>query len=125
MIAISRCLASLAFIGLAACQGEDLDANAVARGKDLSTTCTACHQLTTSVHQIGPGLKNIIGSTAGTQAGFDYSAGMKASDIVWTPETLIAFLQDPFAMFPNTKMAVGEFSAEEATDLVTYLRSLN
>ena len=125
MIPIRPCLASLAFIGLAACQEEHLDSAAVDRGKTLSTSCTACHQLTTSVHQIGPGLKDIIGSTAGMQAGFDYSPGLKASGIVWTPETLIAFLQDPLAMVPDTKMAIGELNPAEATDLVTYLRSLD
>ena len=125
MIPLRFYLASLALIGLTACQEEDLDSGAVARGKTLSTSCTACHQLTTSVHQIGPSLKDIIGSTAGMQAGYNYSPGMKASGIVWTPEILTAFLQDPLAMVPDTKMAIGELSMAEASDLVTYLRSLD
>lgn len=118
-------LAGLAFLALAACKDEPLDAASVARGKTLSQTCTACHQLTSSAHQVGPGLKGIIGKTAGTQSGFDYSDSMKASTLVWTPENLAAFLQDPFGMFPDTKMAISELSAEEASDTVTYLRSLN
>ena len=115
----------VALVALAGCREEDLDPAAVARGKELSQTCTACHQLASSAHQVGPSLEGIIGQTAGTQDGFDYSAGMKASGIVWTPESLVAFLQDPFAMVTDTKMAVGELSKDEATDVVTYLRSLD
>ena len=35
------------------------------------------------------------------------------------------FLRNPFAMVPDTKMAIGEMSQEEAGDVVTYLRSLD
>lgn len=119
------CVPGLLLLSLAACQDEPLDAAAVARGRVLSETCSACHQLDGPAHMVGPGLKGIIGRTAGTVGGYDYSEGMRNSGIVWTTDTLIAFLQDPFAMVPDTKMAVGELTAQEAADLVVYLRSLD
>ena len=109
----------------AGCKEEDLDPAAVARGQELAETCTACHQVDGTGNMVGPGLKGVIGRTAGTRAGYEYSAGLKASGIVWTAEKLAQFLQDPFAMVPDTKMALGEMSAAEAADVVTYLRSLD
>lgn len=110
---------------LSACREDPLDAEAVARGLALSKTCSACHQLDGSASMVGPGLKGIIGRTAGTSKGYEYSEGMRASGIVWTPEVLGRFLQDPLAMVPDTKMAVGELTAEEASDLVVYLQSID
>lgn len=119
-------LALLLSFALAACKEEEaLDPAAVARGQELAVACAACHQLNGPANGVGPSLQGVVGRKAGSVAGYAYSAGMQNSGIVWTAEKLEQFLQDPFAMVPDTRMALGEMSAEEARDVVTYLRSLD
>lgn len=113
---------------LSACQKEakeELDKGSVARGEKLSTACVTCHHFSGTENLVGPPLQGVFGRTSGTVPGFAYSDGMKAAAIVWTPDKVIAFIQDPAGMVPDTKMALGEFSKQQATDVVTYLRSLN
>jgi cytochrome c len=47
-----------------------------------------------------------MGRKAGTQPGFDYSAALAASNIVWSPQTLERWIADPNALVPGNKMIV-------------------
>ncbi|MGH8238855.1 MAG: c-type cytochrome, partial [Steroidobacteraceae bacterium] len=66
--------------------------------------CGACHSL--DEHGAGPKHRGLIGLQAGTQAGFDYSAALVASNIVWSPQTLERWIADPSALVPGNKMIV-------------------
>ena len=54
--------------------------------------------------------------------GFKYSDAMKQSGIVWSPETLAAYLADPKGNVPGTKMAFAGLKKEkQITDVIAYL----
>ncbi|WP_372054995.1 c-type cytochrome [Tistrella mobilis] len=112
---------------LAACEDDApaLDQASVDRGKRLSENCSACHSLTSSrADMVGPSLSGVIGRKAGAVSGYDYSDAIKSSGLVWTPEEITRFIQDPVGVVPGTKMALGPLSPEEAQDVVNYLRSI-
>lgn len=104
---IALCSVSLA---LASCGGGGGGGGKSAVA-DATAPCAACHILDQSTgRRAGPGLYGIVGKTAGTQPGFAYSAAMKDSGIVWTPETLDAFLASPQGVVPGTRMGAASIS---------------
>jgi cytochrome c len=75
------------------------------RGEQLyHERCGACHSL--DEHGAGPKHRGLMGRKAGTQPGFDYSAALAASNIVWSPQTLERWIADPNALVPGNKMIV-------------------
>jgi cytochrome c len=66
--------------------------------------CGACHSL--DEHGAGPKHRGLLGRRAGTQSGFDYSAALVASNVVWSPQTLERWIADPNALIPGNKMIV-------------------
>ena len=52
----------------------------------------------------GPSLVGIIGKKAGSEQGYAYSAAMKNSGIIWTAETLDAFMAAPNKVVPGNRM---------------------
>jgi len=89
-------------------------------------TCGACHEFdTTGGHSKGPNLWSLMGKTLGTIERFGtYSPAMKAaaaSRIVWSPETLDRWLQNPQAMVPGNQMEFYVESAAERADIVAII----
>ena len=76
-----------------------------AKGKTAFITCQTCHAVEAGVNKIGPSLHGIVGRTAGSIAGYTYSAANKNSGITWTPEKLFQYLENPQRVVPGTKMA--------------------
>jgi cytochrome c len=75
------------------------------RGKDVFQMCSACHSLTAKEPQReGPSLTGLIGRKAGGQAGFAYSASMRAAGWQWTPVLLDSFLATPRKAVRGTTM---------------------
>jgi cytochrome c len=96
----------------------------VARGEQLYARCAACHAL--EYDRVGPRHCGLLGRRAGSVPGFDYSAAMKKSGIVWTARTLDRFLADPLRTMPGTTMTyAGVADAGERADLIAYLGSTN
>ena len=80
-------------------------ADDVARGQRLyQERCGACHAL--DENGAGPKHRGLKGRKAGTQPGFDYSAALRASNIVWSSQTLGRWLDDPNALVPGNNMIV-------------------
>jgi cytochrome c len=91
-----------------------------AKGEQVYHRCQGCHSI--DRNRIGPMHKGLFGRPAGSVPGFDYSAAMKNSGIVWTAATLDLFLQGPRQMVPGTKMTfVGVPKAKDRADLIAYL----
>ena len=92
------------------------------RGEQLYARCAACHAL--EYDRVGPRHCGLLGRRAGSVPGFDYSAAMKKSGIVWTARTLDRFLAAPVRTVPGTTMTyAGVADAGERADLIAYLGS--
>ena len=60
----------------------------------------------------GPSLSGLLGRKAGSLAGYSYSDAMRASDVIWSGDTLQAFLLRPSLFIPRNKMAFNGLKRE-------------
>lgn len=92
-------------------------------GKAVFNRCAACHSIKAGENRVGPTLNGVIGRTAGTVAGYTYSAANKTSGIVWSEQKIFDYLLKPAATVPGTKMAFpGLPAAQDRADVVAYLK---
>lgn len=103
----------------------EVDAEINAAGRRLfQQRCSACHVATAEQNRAGPHLVGMFGRTAGTVAGFDYSDAMTNSGVVWTDESLAAYLTAPRTYIPGNRMAfAGLARPEDIENLLDYLRA--
>jgi cytochrome c len=103
---------------------EDGDA---ARGQRVFQYCYACHSVDPNekAQLQGPTLYHIIGRPAASLTGFDYSDAMKtraATGLTWDAATLDAYVADPPAIVPGTRMSAPPLrDAQDRADLIAYL----
>jgi cytochrome c len=96
------------------------------KGRQVFVKCERCHSLDPNGSQVdGPHLHGIFGRKAGTVESFTgYSEAMKASGVVWTEETLDAYIKNPKVFIEGTNMRCRTLSKEEdRPDLIAYLRA--
>ena len=91
-----------------------------AHGAKVYEDCMICHSL--DRNEIGPMHRNVFGSKAGSVLGYDYSAALKASNLVWNEITLDKWLTDPQAFVPGTKMTFSVDDAQDRADVITFLK---
>jgi cytochrome c len=106
---------------------EQLLANAdVGRGENSAKKCISCHTFAKGGKPlIGPNLWGVVGRPKASEAGFNYSAALKAKGGNWTLEELSHFIANPKGMVPGTSMTfAGVPRATERADLLVYLNSL-
>lgn len=98
--------------------------------KEAFTWCRFCHTLKQGgENRVGPNLYRIFGKPAAVVGGFYYSDAFleaQAQGLVWTPETMAAFIADPHAMVPGNRMryppSVGyETNPEKERIMLDYL----
>ncbi len=95
-----------------------------ARGEQVYRKCVSCHTLEANGrNRVGPRLHGLFGRVAGSVADFRYSDALKASGIIWTDQTLDAYLKDSEGFVPGTKMYGGLSLDEDREDLIAYLKS--
>jgi len=87
--------------------------------------CASCHKIGPSARAaFGPHLNAIVGRTAGSTTDFRYSDAMKASNLVWTPDRLRAFIHTPDKVVPGNKMRFwGIGDDREISDLLAFLQT--
>lgn len=97
------------------------------KGEIVYKQCKACHQVGDGAKdRVGPHLNGIFGRAAGAHEGFRYSKSMDRmgdDGLIWTEETLDAFVENPKAMVSKTKMSFRGIKDEtDRADVLAYLR---
>ena len=93
-----------------------------ATGRQVYRKCQACHSLEAGKNALGPSLAGIVGKKSGEVPNYNYSAAMKAANMVWDAATLDAYLLDPQKLIPQNKMPFpGLKTANERKDVIAYL----
>ncbi|MBU1210856.1 MAG: c-type cytochrome [Alphaproteobacteria bacterium] len=133
-VAVALVIGSMAIAGSAQAQsgeaaGKEHD-RLVGRGVEVFQRCSACHRIGVEAeNRIGPQLNNLIGRKAGTVKGARYSPAMVragAEGLVWTPETIDAFVADPKGFIEGTTMGLrGVDDADDRKALIAYLASFS
>jgi cytochrome c len=114
--ATAAVLTTLLLAGAARADGD------VVRGEVRFQDCAACHKLEAGINNVGPSLHGILTRKAGELPDFRYSPALKRSGIVWTLETLDAFLTNPQALVPGNRMPyAGMADTGNRADLIAYL----
>lgn len=98
-----------------------------AKGAKLWDQCRICHEIGADAQdRVGPHLNGLFGRRAATHAGFDYSAPMQRAGtdgLVWTHETLDAYIENPRALVSGTRMSFRGMPKEaDRADLLAFLR---
>jgi cytochrome c len=111
----------------AVASGQEGDPTA---GKSAFARCSSCHDVGANPrNRMGPYLTGVVGRRAASVEGFTYSQAMvsaRESGLVWTPETLDAFIHAPHEYVPGTKMpnvTIPDVTAR--ANVIAYLRSVS
>jgi cytochrome c len=111
---------ALAVMLAVAHSAQSFAAGDAAHGAKVYQDCMLCHSL--DKNEIGPKHRGVFGRKAGGVPGYDYSAALQASDIVWTETTLDKWLSDPQALVPGTKMLFSVDDAQDRADVIAFLK---
>jgi nitrite reductase (NO-forming) len=112
--------AIFATLGLASAALAEGDVEA---GEKVFKKCQACHALEPGKKKVGPNLAGVFGRQAGTQPDFRFSKAMKESGIIWTEETLDAYLAEPKRFIPGNKMTFNGLRKEaDRADVIAYIK---
>ncbi len=84
--------------------------------------CGGCHTVNAGgVHRFGPNLHGVVGRRAGSVGNYPYSPAMQKANLVWTEETLDAFLRSPSAVVPGSRMVNSTVDPERRRLVIEYL----
>ena len=104
-------------------------ADDVSKGRDLFIrNCIACHAFACNrdgQEAYSPKLGGLFGRKAGGVEDFDgYSETLKNSEIVWTDETIDAYLKDPSQLSAGSAMANDKIEdAAQRRQMIAYLKT--
>jgi cytochrome c len=99
----------------------------VEKGKATAKQCQACHTLEKGgPNRVGPNLWGVVDRPRASEAGFNYSAAMKAKGGKWTFEELNKFLTNPRGYISGTAMSfAGLARDQQRADVIAFLRTLS
>jgi cytochrome c len=93
-------------------------------GRRAFARCRSCHTITEGgPNMTGPNLWGIFGRTAGTHAGYNYSATVKAAGFTWDADHLDHWLENPRTFLPGNKMTFpGLPDPTDRRDVIAFLK---
>ena len=99
----------------------------VGRGENSAKKCAACHTFNKGGRPlVGPNLWGVVGRPKASEAGFNYSAALKAKGGNWTIDDLNQFITNPKGYVPGTNMTfAGVPRGSERADVIAYLNTLS
>lgn len=87
--------------------------------------CAACHTIKPAQNRLGPTLYKIVGRKKAAVPGFAYSPAMKAQKGTWTEAELDAYITNPRAKIPGSRMIyAGMPDAAKRARLIAWLKSI-
>lgn len=87
--------------------------------------CATCHAVQAGKNGIGPSLAGVFDAKAGHIGNYAYSSAMRGSGLVWDEPTLDAYIAQPMAKVPGTKMSFpGVKDAGQRAEIIAYLKTL-
>jgi cytochrome c len=119
---LAAALALAVILGPSAARAGD----AAAGEQVFRRICSTCHIATAEGRRgVGPTLFGVVGRKAGTLEGFRYSEANKNSGIVWTPDILDKYIENPRAVVPGTIMTYAGLRTEaDRANVIAYLETL-
>ncbi|MFM7347783.1 MAG: c-type cytochrome [Tagaea sp.] len=119
---LAAALALAVILGPSAARAGD----AAAGAQVFRRICSTCHIATAEGRRgVGPTLFGVVGRKAGTLEGFRYSEANKNSGIVWTPDVLDKYIENPRAVVPGTIMTYAGLRTEaDRANVIAYLETL-
>jgi cytochrome c len=86
--------------------------------------CAACHTVKPGQNRLGPSLHGIVGAKKAAVPGFNYSPALKAARGVWSEAELDAYIANPRAKVPGTRMVyAGMPDAAKRKRLIAWLKT--
>lgn len=95
----------------------------LANGKAKFAFCSSCHTITPGgPNMTGPNLYGVVGTKTAAIPNYNFSDALKAANFTWDGAHLDAWITNPRAVVPGTKMTYfGMKDAKDRTDLIAYL----
>jgi len=126
MKSVAHYILAVSSVAIAAVAHAEVGGDAT-RGEDLYRQCASCHQIGAgAVDRVGPQLNGIFDRSAGQAEGFRYSDGMERAatgGLIWTYESLDAYIKDPRSLVSQTRMSFRGFDEQQdRDDVIAYLR---
>ena len=86
--------------------------------------CAACHTVKPGQNRLGPSLHRIVGAKKAAVPNFNYSPAMKAQKGLWSEAELDAYIANPRAKVPGTRMIyVGMSDKAKRAKLIDWLKA--
>jgi len=123
-LGVSKFIRIVAVVALIAAamlsDGEARAAGNAAHGELLYQGCEDCHSI--DKNDVGPMHRGVVGRVAGTVPGYNYSAALRASKLVWTEGNLDKWLASPQDVVPGTKMFYEVDDPKDRADIIEFLK---